>query len=164
MNNSQTIDILPIRAEHAAAVAQIIRQVGAEFGAVGEGFGPGDAEVAAMHRHYGRDDHSAYFIALLDGRVVGGGGIAPLDSSASLCELKKLFLLPEARGRGIGRALSERCLAFAREAGFRRCYLDTLASMTTAIALYRQLGFQPLDAPLGESIHGGCDVWMLKQL
>jgi len=159
-----TLQIRPIDASDSAAIGAIIRAVGQEFGAIGEGFGPSDPEVAAMHRHYGNDGRSCYLVACLDGKIVGGGGIAPLDDASATCELKKLFLLPVARGQGIGRQLSERCLVFARQAGYRRCYLDSLRSMHAAIALYGQLGFETLTAPLDCSIHSGCDIWMLKSL
>lgn len=156
------IDIRPIEAQDDLALAQIIRQVGAEFGAVGDGFGPGDAEVANMSAHYLAYTRSAYYVALVDGKVVGGGGIAPFADN--ICELRKLFLLADFRGRGIGKALTQQCLADAIAFGYQACYLDTLASMETAISLYEQCGFVHLEAPLPVSEHGGCDVWMLKKL
>ena len=158
------ITITPITSQHDAAICRIIRTVGAEFGAVGEGFGPGDAEVQHMSRHYTPERNSRYLVAELNGRVVGGAGLAPLGNTPDICELKKLFLLPEARGHGIGRRLAVACLDFARERGFSSCYLDTLSSMTDAIGLYERLGFRHLDQPLLASEHGGCDVWMLKAL
>ncbi|MFH7566056.1 GNAT family N-acetyltransferase [Oceanimonas smirnovii] len=153
--------VMSITPADDAAICRIIQCVGAEFGAVGEGFGPGDAEVQCMSRHYRPENNSRYFVARLNGEIVGGAGIAPLGN---ICELKKLFLLPGARGHGLGRQLAEACLAFATERGFTACYLDTLGNMTAAIRLYEQLGFQHLEAPLVASEHGGCDVWMLKQL
>ncbi|WP_428772346.1 GNAT family N-acetyltransferase [Vibrio sp.] len=159
-----SIEIRAIEAEFDPAISEIIKAVGAEFGAVGEGFGPGDPEVDAMSRHYGVENRSLYLVALLDGRIVGGCGLAPFAGDAELCELKKLFLLPESRGLGIGRQLTERCLEFARQHGYRRCYLDTLKSMTAAIQLYERAGFEHLSAPLDGTIHNRCDVWMLKQL
>ncbi|OXY82425.1 GNAT family N-acetyltransferase [Oceanimonas doudoroffii] len=158
------ITLAPIASHQDTAIAQIIRTVGAEFGAVGEGFGPGDAEVQCMSRHYTAERNSRYLVAEMNGRVVGGAGLAPLGNDSKICELKKLFLLPEARGHGIGRRLAEACLDFARERGFSSCYLDTLSSMTDAIGLYERLGFRHLDQPLLASEHGGCDVWMLKAL
>lgn len=157
-----TVLIEPIRPEHDTEICRIIKAVGAEFGAVGEGFGPSDPEVEAMSQYYTLDKKSLYLVATLNGKIVGGCGIAPFQDSVSTCELKKLFLLGESRGHGIGKALSEQCLAFARHQGFHRCYLDTLASMTTAIKLYEQLGFTHLTQPLEGTEHGGCDVWMLK--
>ncbi|MFT5722619.1 MAG: putative acetyltransferase [Motiliproteus sp.] len=154
----------PIRPEFDLAIARIIRQTGIEFGAIGEGFGPSDTEVSAMSRHYDPRHKSQYLVARVDGQVVGGCGIAPFNGSATTCELRKLFLLPQSRGQGIGKALTLACLAFARTQGFERCYLDTLEGMSTAIDLYRALGFDRLEGPLEGTPHGGCDVWMLKTL
>ncbi|TDW56380.1 L-amino acid N-acyltransferase YncA [Oceanimonas baumannii] len=154
--------ITPITAEDDAAICRIIQHVGAEFGAVGEGFGPGDEEVLCMSRHYCLEHHSRYFVARLNGEIVGGAGLAPLNGMPGVCELKKLFLLPAARGHGIGRQLADACLDFAAGQGFASCYLDTLGNMSAAICLYEQLGFRHLKAPLAGSVHGGCDVWMLK--
>ncbi|WP_413110334.1 GNAT family N-acetyltransferase [Thaumasiovibrio sp. DFM-14] len=156
--------IKEIQPQHDAQICQIIKQVGEEFGAVGEGYGPSDAEVSAMSRHYGEENASRYFVACVDGHIVGGSGIAAFNGSHTVCELRKLFLLPESRGLGIGRELTEACLAYARSNGYQRCYLDTLQSMTSAIALYESLGFKQLDKPLEGTIHNGCDVWMLKEL
>ncbi|BCK06547.1 GNAT family N-acetyltransferase [Vibrio cholerae] len=158
------VEIVPIRPEFDAEICHIIQSVGAEFGAIGEGFGPSDAEVLAMSQHYREQDRSAYFVALLEGKVVGGGGIAPFAGHKDLCELKKLFLLPTSRGHGVGRALSEHCLNFAKQQGYAKCYLDTLSSMTQAIKLYQQLGFEHLTQPMAGTEHNGCDVWMLKSL
>ncbi|MDA0147789.1 GNAT family N-acetyltransferase [Vibrio sp. LaRot3] len=156
--------ITPIEAQHDHEICQIIKAVGEEFGAVGEGFGPSDIEVEAMSHHYTLSNKSLYLVASVNGEIVGGCGLAPFAGSNSICELKKLFLLPQGRGHGLGRKLSEQCFEFAKQQGFTQCYLDTLASMTAAIALYEKLGFEHLSAPLAETEHGGCDVWMLKEL
>ena len=155
-----TIDV--ITSADDSAICQIIKTVGAEFGAIGDGFGPSDTEVLNMSKHYQDHLRSRYFIAKMNGEIVGGGGIAPFGEHAGVCELKKLFLLPPARGKGIGRSISIECLSFAQAQGFNRCYLDTLENMTSAIKLYEALGFEHLDAPLAGTEHNGCDVWMLK--
>lgn len=156
--------IEPIRAEHDSEICTIIQTVGAEFGAIGDGFGPSDAEVLTMSQHYTAEQQSLYLVAHLNGKIVGGGGIAPFQGSHQTCELKKLFLLPESRGLGIGKQLVQHCLEFAAQQGFTQCYLDTLSSMTAAISLYEQMGFTHLDRPLDGTEHSGCDVWMLKNL
>lgn len=145
-------------------ICEIIKRVGTEFGAIGEGFGPSDDEVLNMSRYYSEEDRAVYFIAKVDGVVVGGGGIASFDKTLDICELKKLFLLPEGRGLGIGSALVKRCLDFAVSQRYRQCYLDTLSSMKAAIGLYERFGFIHLDKPIGTTIHNGCDVWMIKDL
>ena len=156
--------IRPIEARDDAAIAAIIRAVMPEFGADGPGFAIHDAEVGAMSAAYARP-RRAYFVVELDRVVLGGGGIAPLDNGdATVCELRKMYFLPEARGRGAGSAMLERCLAAARELGYRRCYLETLERMDAARKLYARFGFRPLCAPLGATGHFGCDSYYALDL
>ncbi|MCL1045163.1 GNAT family N-acetyltransferase [Shewanella electrodiphila] len=155
--------IKPIVAEQDSEVALIIKTVGKEFGAIGEGFGPSDPEVEQMSQHYHYNNKSIYLVASLDGKILGCGGVASFNESEDTCELRKLFLLPESRGLGIGMQLTQACLEFAEDMGFKQCYLDTLTSMTAAIKLYEKVGFEHLNQPLDGTIHGGCDVWMLKK-
>ncbi len=145
-------------------VCDIIKSVGAEHGAVGDGFGPSDPEVYCMSRHYSEQSKSKYYVATINEQVVGGCGLASFNNSAETCELRKLFLLPESRGLGIGQELAVKCLHYAKSKGYKRCYLDTLSIMKPAIALYEKLGFIHLNRPLAGTIHGGCDIWMLKEL
>ncbi|GLT20174.1 N-acetyltransferase [Vibrio zhanjiangensis] len=158
------LDIVQVSPEHDAAICEIIKRVGEEYGAVGEGFGPSDAEVSNMSQYYSLDTKSLYLVALLNNEIVGGCGIAPFAEDGKICELKKLFLLKESRGLGLGKKLSIQCLEFAKQQGFEQCYLDTLSNMSQAIKLYESLGFEHLSSPLLGTVHSGCDVWMLKQL
>lgn len=156
--------IRPIRPEDDSAVAAIIREVMASFGATGPGYSSDDPEVEAMSAAYD-GARAAYFVLEEDGRVTGCGGIAPLaGADADTCELRKMFLLPAARGRGFGRQLLERCLAAARGRAYRRCYLETLSAMDAAQALYLKVGFRRLDAALGSTGHSGCNRHYLLEL
>jgi len=156
--------IAPIQSQDDAAIAHIIKSIGAEFGAIGEGFGPSDAEVEHMSQHYIMDTKSIYFVVKMENKVVGGCGLAALTNGSDIAELRKLFLLPETRGLGIGQALAEQCLNFAKQHDYQQCYLDTLSSMTAAIKLYQKLGFKHLTQPIEGTVHSGCNVWMLKDL
>lgn len=162
--------IRTIQASDDEQVGILIRSVGKEFGAVGQGFGPSDSEVEAMSLHYAEPKHLFLVITLPSGgpdsdeTVVGCGGIAPLDPEKGICELKKLFLHPDHRGSGLGKALTQKCLTFANAVGYQHCYLDTLSSMKRAISIYEKFGFEHLDAPIDLSVHSGCDVWMIKAL
>lgn len=155
--------IVRIRSEFDLAICTIIKETGAEFGAIGEGFGPSDLEVSQMSQHYQLATKSLYLVALIDNKVVGGCGIAPFETSSVTCELRKLFLQPASRGLGIGKALTQQCLDFAKSQGFERCYLDTCSNMDVAIKLYQNIGFDHLAEPLAGTVHNGCDIWMLKQ-
>ncbi|MCA9643757.1 MAG: GNAT family N-acetyltransferase [Polyangiaceae bacterium] len=157
-------EIRPCRADDDPDIAGIIRRVMPEYGAEGPGYAINDPEVDHMSQAY-RGKRAAYYVVTREGRVVGGGGFAPLaGGEGKTCELRKMYFLPEARGHGVGRQLLVRVLEQAKAAGFTHCYLETLEHMTRARALYRSLGFQPLDKPRGATGHFGCDSWMLLEL
>jgi putative acetyltransferase len=149
--------IRPIRPGDDASVAAIIRTVMPEFGADGPGFAIHDAEVDAMSTTYTLP-RALYLVVEMGGRVVGGGGVAPLaGAEADVCELRKMYFLKEARGRGTGRQLLERCIAAARELGYRTMYLETLTGMEAAQHLYEQLGFRRRSCAMGATGHFSCD-------
>ncbi|MGV3523400.1 MAG: GNAT family N-acetyltransferase [Candidatus Sericytochromatia bacterium] len=156
--------LTPISAEDSPGVEAVIRQVMPEFGASGPGFAIHDPEVSEMYRAYSQPGH-AFFVVRQQDRVAGGGGIAPLQGAeATLCELRKMYFLPELRGLGLGQKVMDRCLQAARELGYTHCYLETLASMTQARALYVKNGFVPLAGPMGATGHFGCDAWYIREL
>ena len=156
--------IRPITPADDAAMAAIIRAVMPEFGATGDGFAINDPEVDWMSRAYSEPRH-AYFVFERGGRVLGGAGIAPLaGGDAGTCELRKMYFLPEARGTGAGARMMARCLDAAREAGFARCYLETLCGMDAAMRLYERSGFRRIDGPMGATGHGGCNTFYLREL
>ena len=146
-----------IRPEDDPAVAEIIRAVMPEFGAKGPGFALNDPEVDWMSRAYS-GPRSAYFVVESGGKVVGGGGVGPLAGAAGdVCELRKMYFLPEARGGGMGRALLAKCIEAARAMGYRTMYLETLTGMDAAQHLYGKFGFERLSAPMGATGHHGCN-------
>ncbi len=158
------MSLRPIEARDDAAIAALIREVMPSFGANGAGFAINDPEVDAMSRAYS-GPRAGYWVVEQGGRVVGGGGFAPLQGGAvDTCELRKMYFLPEARGKGAGRALIERCLVIAKELGYARCYLETLTGMDAAQALYRKVGFLPLCEARGATGHHGCDRFYQREL
>lgn len=158
------IEVRRIEPADDVRMADVIRAVMTEFGAVGPGYSIEDPEVDALSATY-RGERSGYFVAVRDDVVLGGVGFAPLAGGPKgVCELRKMFLLPAARGFGLGRRLLETCLDGARKAGFRKCYLETLQHMEAARRLYESVGFEPLDAPMGKTGHHRCDVWAVKRL
>ena len=145
-------------------MASIIRMVMPEFGASGCGFAISDPEVDWMSKAYAAPRH-AYFVVEHAGEILGGGGIAPLaGANGDVCELRKMYFLPQARGHGAGTAMMARCLGAAREAGFRQCYLETLTGMNAAMRLYERSGFKRIDKAMGDTGHGGCNTFYLRDL
>jgi putative acetyltransferase len=95
--------------------------------------------IAAQYR-----EPTGIFLSLTDnGRVVGTGAIRRLDDET--CELKRMWFLPEYRGKGYGTKISERLFQFARAAGYKRVWLDTVPVLEAANRMYRRLGFEPIE-------------------
>lgn len=92
--------------------------------------------------------------------AVGCVGVKGLGDGR--CEMKRMFVQPSHRDRGVGRALAEAAMATAREAGHRRMVLDTTTAMEAAIGLYRGLGFRPIgayyDSPCQSPVFLGLDL------
>ena len=103
------------------------------------------AEVAGLPGKYAPPRGELLLARRADTEALGCVGLRPLGFNGH-CEMKRLFLLPAARGLGLGRSLTEAVIRQVVRIGYRQLLLDTLPSMTTAISLYRQLGFEPIPA------------------
>lgn len=147
-----------------AQVANVIRTVMTEYGAVGEGYSIADAEVDDMFGNYA-DEKSCYYVIDNGGVISGGAGIAPLvGGAATTCELRKMFFMPELRGRGLGRQLITLLMDEARTRRFALCYLETLERMERANLLYKKAGFKLLEGPLGNTGHCSCELCYALEL
>lgn len=161
---SNGITIRTIQPSDNAELAIIVRDTLTEFGANVPGTVYFDPTTDALFELF-QTPRSAYFIAEKEGKMLGGGGIYPTEGLPSnTCELVKMYLLPEARGLGLGRTLIDQCLQTAKEFGFEQIYLETLPELKIAVKAYEKLGFEYLCSPLGDSKHFGCGLWMLKKL
>ncbi len=142
-----------------AAVADVIRSVMTEHGAVGEGFSIQDAEVDTMYQAY-QGPRTIMYVIEHQAEVAGCGGLGPLvGGESNVCELKKMYFKPQIRGQGLGRILGEMLIVDARRLGYRQIYIETLASMQAANQLYQKLGFERRDEKLGDTGHCGCDTF-----
>lgn len=111
----------------------------------------GDADVLDVERCYRQLGGEFYAVRRAD-RLVGTMGVLPVAPDA--CELRKMYLLPVARGVGLGRQLLLLAEAFARDNGYRWLQLETASVLKEAIALYERNGFQ---LQCGEPHVGRCD-------
>lgn len=158
------IIIRGIELKDNAELAKIVRSSLAEFGANKPGTVYFDETTDHLYELFQKEG-STYMVAEQDGELLGGAGIFPLEGiAARTCELVKMYLRAEARGKGLGRSLIEKCLEFAKNSGYEQVYIETMPELRKAVTVYEKFGFKYLERPLGNTGHFGCDVWMIKKL
>jgi putative acetyltransferase len=144
------------------AVEAVIRSCLIEFGADHEGTAWADPDLCRFSEIYCTEGN-AYWVAEDEGgRIVGGVGIGALDSYRGLCELQKMYCLPEARGTGLAHELIALALDYARPF-YKSVYLETLPNMHRAQRFYGKHGFRRCGA-IGNTSHFACDVRYIKDL
>lgn len=161
MGNAKIREIKP---EDNEQVAKVIRKVLEDMGVPKVGTAYADKALDDMYAEYDVPN-ATYFVVEHDGKIIGCAGIAQLQNfEGNVCELQKMYFLEEARGKGIGSEMMRICLQKAKDFGFDECYLETMPYMEAAQKLYKKNGFEYIDAPLGNTGHYSCPVWMLKKL
>jgi putative acetyltransferase len=145
-------------------IATVIRNVFEELDAPKVGTAYADPHLNTLFEVY-QDDTEIYFVVEKDEIILGGCGIGKLiDAEIKICELQKMYLVKAARGKGIANELMQKCLAFAKQVGYDKCYIETLPFMKDAQKLYVKSGFTYIDGPMGATGHNACDVFMIKDL
>jgi putative acetyltransferase len=159
------MQIRPIQSSDNPALAKIIRATLTEFGANHPGTVFYDATTDTLFELF-QKSLSAYYVAETEeGQIVGGGGIYPTEGlPEDTCELVKMYLLPEARGKGLGKLIIEKCLETAKNFWFKQIYIESMPELKKALKVYELFGFTYLLAPLCNSGHFGCELWMAKTL
>ncbi len=159
-----TTTIREITKSDNAQIARVIRSVLVELGVPKVGTAYADRALDHMFENYDVP-RAAYFVVEENGEILGCAGIAQLENyEGNCCELQKMYFLEAARGKGIGGLMMAKCLSVAKEFGFEQCYLETMPYMKAAQKLYVKSGFEYIDAPMGNTGHFSCPVWMLKTL
>jgi putative acetyltransferase len=158
----QEYNIRNIQEKDNRQLAIVIRNTLAEFGANKPGTVFFDDTTDNLYQVFKDCPRSVYYVVEKNEKILGGGGIYPTNGlPAETCELVKMYLLPEARGLGLGKLLIKKCLQFAKTEGYKNVYLETMPELKNALKVYEKLGFQYLDKPMGNSGHFGCDLWMM---
>jgi ribosomal protein S18 acetylase RimI-like enzyme len=110
-----------------------------------------EAELAGLPGKYDLPQ-GRLLLAWSGTEALGCVALRPLKGVA--CEMKRLYVRPQARGEQLGRRLAERICEEARSAGYTRICLDTIPAMTAAIALYKSLGFKPIEPYIFNPVPG----------
>ncbi|PAE15829.1 GNAT family N-acetyltransferase [Virgibacillus sp. 7505] len=155
--------IREIKKEDNAIVKEIIQSSLRSLGLAIPGTAYFDPQLNDLHQYYSNLQHAKYWVIEMEGEVVGGIGIAPLNEHVNVCELQKLYLSEKAQGLGFGKKLMETALSFASK-HYSKCYLETMHELKTACLLYEKFGFTLLDEPLSGSDHSAMDTYYLKYL
>jgi putative acetyltransferase len=101
-----------------------------------------DADLKDIEVNYLKTGGIFELVEDREGNLLGTVGLYPLDGVT--CELRKMYLAPQARGLGLGRHILERTIENARRLGFRRVTLETASVLERAVRLYTRFGFQPV--------------------
>lgn len=158
------VKLRPIAKGDDKALGDLIRTVLTEFKANKPGTAYFDESTSYLSAVFEKPK-SAYWVLESNGEIVGGAGIYPTDGlPADTCELVKLYLYPNARGKGYGKLLIDQCINDAENYGYKQVYLESMPELNQAVSLYERMGFQRRCEALGNSGHFGCDIWMVKTL
>ena len=154
-------------------IKEIILKVSEEYGTYdpksgsGAGAGAGDSELKDIYSTYKNKGSKYWVIEDKTGKIIGGGGYTRLKGTTEderICEMQKLFILQEARGKNLGKKLVELFLNEATKDGYKEMYLETVKQMKEATKLYEKYGFKYLSGSKGNTGHFQCSVFMTKEL
>jgi putative acetyltransferase len=163
-SEKMNITIRPIRKEDNKQMADLIKNIFLEFNLPKEGTAYSDPATNNLYELF-QTEKSAYWVAEHKGKILGGCGIFPTnDLPSNHAELVKFYLLPDSRGKGIGRKLLAQSFVSAILFGYEHLYLESVPEFSDAIRLYENTGFTQIDKRLGNSGHFSCNTWMLKNL
>jgi putative acetyltransferase len=160
-----TVAIRPIQAADNQPMAEVIRGCFEEFNAPRTGSVYDDPVTDNLYHTFQQTPQSSYWVVTDNDQVMGGAGIFPSAGlPAGICELVKIYLHPAARGRGLARQLMQTCIDAARSRGYHSIYIESFPQFATAVSLYEKMGFTHIGAPMGETGHTSCSIWMLLRL
>jgi putative acetyltransferase len=156
--------IRKIRKSDNKYLGEVIRGSFLDYDATQTGTVFSDSIIDRLFEEYNKP-RAIYYVLEINGIVMGGSGIQLLKKGdRETAELQKMYLKKEARGKGYGRALLEKCIEFAKEEDYKRCYLESLPELKDALRMYEHAGFQYIESRLGDTGYYGCSLYMVKSL
>jgi len=141
---SASFAIQPVRVPEDLKAVIALFYAYADFLGVNLTYQKFEAEMASMPGHYAPPRGELLLARGADGTALGSVGLRPLEDGT--CEMKRLYVTPEARGLKLGQALADAIVAEARRIGYPEMRLDTLPKLKAAIALYQKMGFRRIAA------------------
>lgn len=157
------VNIREIKHKDNAAVEDVIRRCLIEFGANHAGTAWADPDLGRFSEIYNSEGNKYWVAENENGKVIAGVGIGRLAGTEGVCELQKMYCLPEGRGTGVANKLMEEALEYASHY-YKRCYLETLENMKAAQRFYEKYGFVRIYEPIVKTEHFECDVRYIKEL
>lgn len=158
-----TYNIREIQSKDNKSVENVIRTCLIEFGANHEGTAWADPDLGRFSEIYNTDGNKYWIIEDENGKILGGVGIGNLEGTDKICELQKMYCLPEIRGTGLAHKLMDIALEYAKKY-YKKCYLETLPNMIAAQKFYEKYGFIRIYEPVIKTDHFACDVLYIKDL
>ena len=155
--------IREIKEKDNKEIEKVIRSCLIEFKANHEGTAWTDPNLGRFSEIYCSEGNK-YWVAIDENnQIIGGVGIGKLEGTKDICELQKMYCLPEVRGKGISHKLIEVALEYAKRY-YKKCYLETLDNMVAAQKFYEKYGFTRIYEPLVKTEHFACDIRYIKEL
>lgn len=158
-----TYNIREIQQKDNKAVESVIRTCLIEFGANHEGTAWADPDLCRFSEIYNTEGNKYWIIEDENGTILGGVGIGNLEGTDKICELQKMYCLPQIRGTGLSHKLMDIALNYAKQY-YKKCYLETLPNMIGAQKFYEKYGFIRIYEPVIKTEHFACDVLYIKDL
>lgn len=158
-----TYNIREIQQKDNKAVENVIRTCLIEFGANHEGTAWADPDLGRFSEIYNTEGNKYWIIEDENEKIFGGVGIGNLQGTDKICELQKMYCLPEIRGTGLAHKLIKIALDYAKKY-YKKCYLETLPNMIAAQKFYEKHGFIRIYEPVIKTDHFACDVLYIKDL
>ena len=158
-----TYNIREIQSKDNKQVENVIRTCLIEFGANHKGTAWADPDLCRFSEIYNTEGNKYWVIEDENGTILGGVGIGNLEGTDKICELQKMYCLPEIRGTGLSHKLMDIALNYAKQY-YKKCYLETLPNMIGAQKFYEKYGFVRIYEPVIKTDHFACDVLYIKEL